>query len=101
MSLGVKQISVDEARSFLQEGKAVFLDIRDAVSYEQGHVEGAIQLNDTTIENFLKNADKTKTTIVYCYHGISSLSAAGFFQEQGFGEVFSMAGGFEGWRNHE
>jgi len=93
----VKEISVGKSQVFLRDEKAVFLDIRDPGSYERSHIPGAINLNDGNIESFLKGADKNKTTIVYCYHGISSLGAAGYFQEQGFVDVFSLVGGFEAW----
>lgn len=95
----VKQISISEARDCLTDKKAIFLDIRDPNSYERGHIQGAIHISDANIEPFLKNADKNTTTIVYCYHGISSIGAAGFFQEQGFADVFSLGGGFEAWRS--
>jgi thiosulfate sulfurtransferase len=36
--------------------------------------------------------------VVYCYHGNSSLGAAGYFLENGFKNVASMMGGFEAWR---
>lgn len=93
----IKQISVSEAKARLQEEKAVFLDIRDPNSYEQGHIPGAIPINQVNLESFLQSADKNKTTIVYCYHGISSQGAAGFFEERGFIDVFSLIGGYEAW----
>lgn len=93
----VKEISVTESLVSLKEEKAVFLDIRDSNSFDQGHIPGAINLNDGNIESFLKSADKNKTTIVYCYHGISSLGAGAYFKDQGFIDVYSLAGGFEAW----
>lgn len=94
----VKQISILAARKYLQEETAIFLDIRDPNSYEQEHIQGAIHISDANIESLLSSADKNKTTIVYCYHGISSLGAVGYFQEQGFADVASLVGGFEAWR---
>ena len=49
------------------------------------------------IDNFLTNADKTKTTIIYCYKGISSKDAAQHFSDIGFDDVFSMQGGYGEW----
>lgn len=94
---GIQQISVSEAKSHLEDGSAIFVDIRDPRSYERGHIPGAISLNDGNLEEFLGQADKGKRTIVCCYHGISSQGAAAFFQERGFGDVHSLIGGYEEW----
>lgn len=101
MTREIKQISVAEAQTRLASRSAIFLDIRDSASYESDHIEGAVHLSDANLQTFLQSADKNKPTIVYCYHGISSQGAAQFFQEQGFVDVFSMTGGFAGWRGHE
>jgi len=93
----VKQISVTEAKSHLQENSAVFVDIRDSGSYERGHIPGAVSLNDGNVESFIAGADKSKRTIICCYHGISSRGAAAYFQEQGFIDVYSLIGGYEAW----
>lgn len=95
---GIKQISVPDAKSHLDDGSAVFIDIRDPRSYESGHIPGAVQLNDSdAVEAFIGGADKAKRTIVCCYHGISSQGAAAFFQERGFTDVHSLIGGYEAW----
>jgi len=94
----IKQIAKQDAQTQLREAKAVFVDIRDPRSFEEDHVPGAIHLSDANVESFLREADKAKTTIVYCYHGISSQGAAEYLQEKGFSDVFSLIGGFEEWR---
>ena len=35
--------------------------------------------------------------IVYCHHGVRSLSGAALLQRLGHGEVFSLAGGIDAW----
>ena len=35
--------------------------------------------------------------IVSCYHGVSSRNVATFLVEQGYENVFSVIGGFDGW----
>ncbi len=94
---GIQQISVSEAKSHLEDGSAVFVDIRDPSSYQRGHIPGAIPLNDGNVEEFIGQADKGKRTIVCCYHGNSSQGAAAYFQERGFTDVHSLIGGYEAW----
>ena len=93
-----KSIDVSEARKMIAEGKVAIIDIRDPASYAEGHIENAVLVNDENLDKFLENADKNKSLICYCYHGNNSQSAARFFLQQGFREVFSLAGGFEKYK---
>ena len=93
-----KQIDVEEAGKMLQSGKAVFVDVRDAASYQAAHVPGALHLTDANVEDFVAKADKAKPVVVYCYHGNTSQGAAAYLMDQGFKEVYSVIGGFEEWR---
>jgi thiosulfate sulfurtransferase len=97
----IREINTDQARTFLESGKAVFVDVRDPASYEAAHVPGALQLNDSNVEKFVTQTDKSKPVVVYCYHGHTSQGAAAYLQEQGFKEVYSVIGGFELWRQTE
>lgn len=93
-----KEIGVQQAKEKIENGEAEVVDIRDPGSYEMAHIPGAVHLSDGVVKEFLETSDKNKPLIVYCYHGISSQGAAAYFVEQGFNEVYSMAGGFESWR---
>src|SRR5690606_30469974 len=48
--------------------------------------------------DFIAQADFDQPLIVACYHGISSQGAAAYLAHQGFSQVYSLNGGFEGWR---
>lgn len=96
-----KQIDCQQARALIEGHKAILVDIRDEASYNEAHIQGAIQLNDQTMGEFLVHADRSKPLICYCYHGFSSQSAAGFLKTQGFEEVYSLIGGFEEWRKND
>lgn len=82
----------------IDAGKVTLVDIRDELSYNNGHISGASLLDNASIQSFIESADLDQPLIVYCYHGNSSLSAAQFLVEKGFEDVFSMDGGFEMWR---
>ncbi len=94
-------IDVLQAREKLAAQQVVFLDIRDAYSREQGHIQPSIHLTDESAETFLKAADRSRAIIVYCYHGNSSQMAAQYLIDQGFSEVYSMDGGYEAWAQQE
>lgn len=94
----IPQIDIHEAKNRLDEGNAVFVDIRDPGSFEEAHISGATHLTDNTVESFVSDTAKDGTVIVYCYHGNSSLMGANYLKNAGFTDVYSMAGGFEAWR---
>ena len=92
------RISAEQVSQKLASGPATLIDIRDKTSFGTGHINAAHHIDNQGVATFLDEADKALPLIVYCYHGNSSQSAARFFAEQGFVEVYSMDGGFEAWR---
>ncbi|MHC5065616.1 MAG: thiosulfate sulfurtransferase GlpE [Planctomycetota bacterium] len=93
----IPEIDVPQAKELHAEGAATFVDIRDDSSYAAGHIPGAVTLDDSSVQAFLRDTDPDARIVVYCYHGNSSLGAAAFFLQQGFENVSSMSGGFEAW----
>ena len=96
--MDIPQIQIHEAKRKLDGKQSLFVDIRDPGSYGQAHIPGALHLHDGNIQEFLQNTGKETDIVVYCYHGNSSLGATAFLIENGFKNVASMSGGFEGWR---
>jgi len=94
----IPQIQIHQAKQKLDQKDCLFVDIRDPGSYRAAHIPGAIHLHDGNVQEFVQSTDKEKPIVVYCYHGNSSLGAAGYFIENGFKNVASMSGGFEAWR---
>ena len=90
-------VSAAAAKVLLGERTAQIIDIRDAQAFAQAHIAGALRIDNSNIDTFINAVDKTLPLIVCCYHGISSHNAAQFFAAQGFAEVYSLDGGFEGW----
>ena len=97
----LKQLTHDEAEQLIQSKKVIIADVRDRDSYEEEHITNAIHLSMPKLQEFSQTADKNQPILVYCYHGISSQSVGQHLIEQGFREVYSLVGGFEGWKkNH-
>jgi len=74
------------------------VDVRDPDSFAMDHIEQAVHLDNTSLQEFLAKADQQAPVLVYCYHGHMSQGAAAYLAEQGFTETYSMDGGFEAWR---
>lgn len=95
----VKEIDAEAAAAHLKSDSATFVDVRDPGSYASAHIPGARLINDAEVEQFVADADKARTLIVYCYHGNASMGGAAYFQDKGFADVYSLSGGFEHWRH--
>ena len=93
-----KRIPPEQALALREQG-AVVVDIRDPQAFAAGHISGATHLDNHSVAEFIRNADLDAPTLVVCYHGNSSQSAAAYLVGQGFSEVYSLDGGFELWRN--
>lgn len=91
-------ISVAEAKALIDSTAVTLLDIRDAASFEAGHINDAINVNNDNVEAVLAHADKAKPLLVCCYHGNSSKGAADYFNAAGFTDAYSIDGGYEAWK---
>lgn len=92
-----RHLSVTNASEVMAKTDTVVVDIRDVTSFNQGHITGAIRLDNESLADFLRDAEYDAPVIVCCYHGNTSQSAAQFLIEQGFDEVYSLDGGFTEW----
>ena len=95
--MAYRTISIEDARQLLTDETVTVLDIRDPVSFSDGHIENALHAETVDMDKFLAQEDKSKPLLVYCYHGISSQSAAAFLTENGFSQVYSLEGGYTAW----
>lgn len=93
-----KRIAPDLAQQ-LREGGAQLVDIRDPQSFAMGHITGSRHIDNYSVADFIREADMDAPLVVVCYHGNSSQSAAAYFVQQGFSDVYSLDGGFELWRS--
>lgn len=94
----LKHISVAETAERLNEPTMVVADIRDIDSFNAGHIPGAVHLSNANLAQFMTEQEYDAPIVVVCYHGISSQGAANYLIQQGFEDVYSMDGGFEGWK---
>lgn len=92
------EISPLEAERVVAEPDALVLDIRDAQSYREGHIDGAMLAHDALTETIIKRKEYHRPIMIYCYHGNSSKDMADFISALGFKRVYSLAGGYTAWK---
>jgi sulfur-carrier protein adenylyltransferase/sulfurtransferase len=96
----ITEVTTAEAEGRIAAG-AVLLDVREADEFEQGAVPGSVFLPRGHLESQVegKLADKTRPVVVMCAGGVRSAFAARTLQELGYGDVVSMVGGFNRWKD--
>jgi sulfur-carrier protein adenylyltransferase/sulfurtransferase len=79
----------------------VLIDVREASEWDQGHIEGAVHISKSYIEQQCEAAapDRDAEVILYCAGGVRSLFAAQTLQDMGYTNVASMSSGFQGWKS--
>ena len=96
----VREVTVDETRSKIERGQAKVIDVREESEWAAGHVQGAEYLGRGVLERDIEQRvpDKNAELILYCGGGFRSTLAADNLQKMGYTNVYSMAGGWRGWK---
>jgi rhodanese-related sulfurtransferase len=93
--------SVVAAEIITTESSEVVLDIRTPEEFNEGIIEGAINIdfyaNDFAVQ--LDTLDKDAHYVVYCRSGNRSGQASSIFEELGFTNVTEIDGGITDWSN--
>lgn len=95
---GFQRIPAKDAKALLEAGNLSIADIRDAMSYQAGHIRSARRVDNNNLNEFMDSVSKDAPVLVCCYHGNSSQGAAQFFASQGYSKVYSLDGGYELWK---
>ncbi|MCH8160215.1 MAG: rhodanese-like domain-containing protein [Proteobacteria bacterium] len=98
---GVATIDVGTARE-LREGGAKFVDVRDRLAFDAGHVPGAIHLDlhvDFTEERLSELVDRDDEVVMSCWgeNCPYAAHACAMAVIWGFTQVYYFAAGFQAW----
>jgi rhodanese-related sulfurtransferase len=95
-----REIDVESLAAKLKAGEPMMLlDVRQSWEHETAALPASllIPLNELTRRvGEVKPADGTMV-VVYCHHGVRSLSGAAVLERAGIGNVVSLAGGIDAW----
>ena len=96
----VRQITVHQLQEKLAAGEPVYLvDVRQPWEHETAALPGSLLL---PMDQLLADAATVQpppraAVVVYCHHGIRSLSGAALLERLGFADVYSLNGGIDAW----
>ncbi|HZJ78640.1 MAG TPA: FAD-dependent oxidoreductase [Clostridia bacterium] len=89
----VKQIHWHDVDSLPRDGSVTLLDVRTQIEYENGHMDGFINIPVNSLRGRINELDKTKTVYISCRIGLRAYIAARILSQNGF-DCFNIAGGF-------
>lgn len=98
----VPEVAPSQVHAWQKDGRELtIVDIREREEWVQGYVPGARHISRGYLELQIETVqpDPTAPVILYCAGGTRSLLAAHNLQEMGYSNVFSLRGGFNGWKN--
>jgi len=94
-----KDVTVDKFRELIKE-PGQLVDVRTPGEFEQGMIEGAVNI-DYMSSNFIheiEKLDKSKPVYVYCAAGGRSSKAMEEMKKLGFSKVYNLVGGYGVWK---
>jgi thiosulfate sulfurtransferase len=95
--LSYHDIHAAELGTLLGEPELLILDIRDASSFAQAHLDHAEPASEATIQRLFASRQRQRPILVYCYHGHSSRDMCDFIAGFGFQRVHNLVGGWQAW----
>jgi rhodanese-related sulfurtransferase len=95
------EITPQEVKQRLDAGeKLALIDVREPSELQQTRIAGAELIPMRTVPAELSRLEARSddgVLIVFCHHGVRSLSVVNWLREQGVSECQSMAGGIDRW----
>ena len=99
-SASYTQITQDEAMKMMQEQTdCLIVDVRRPDEFAEGHIAGAVNVPNETIEDEAPDAlpDKEQTLFIYCRSGNRSKEASQKLADMGYTNVYEF-GGINTWK---
>jgi adenylyltransferase/sulfurtransferase len=99
----VRQIQVRELAAKMAAGEPVYLlDVRQPWEHETAALPGSVLI---PLDELVARAGEVRPpegalVVVYCHHGIRSLSGAALLEQMGIANPLSLAGGIDAWSHH-
>jgi molybdopterin/thiamine biosynthesis adenylyltransferase/rhodanese-related sulfurtransferase len=96
----IQEVTTAQAADLIDRGATV-VDVREQSEWDEGHLPGAVHVPRSYLESRIEGevADRRRPVVLYCAGGVRSAFAAETLELMGYGDVTSMAGGFQAWKS--
>lgn len=94
-------VTPQQAINLINSEQGVFVDLRDAAEFKQGHIVEAIHIPSAKLAERMVELDKYKQrpVILVCKMGQQAGTAGKQLKAGGFEKVYKMTGGMMEWGN--
>ena len=91
-------INMEELKEKQEDG-AIIIDVRSIQEYNEGHIQGSINIPYYEIRKSINNIlnDKYQPIVLYCQTGYRSKQAYKYLSKLGYKNVFGLYGGLDNW----
>jgi len=95
----LKKLDKDQFTKEMKRSGSVLIDVRMPQEFEQGHIEGALNISffDPQFKYKLLELDREKSYYLYDKKESKSFRAMKFMEDNGFTKVRMLKGGWEEW----
>jgi rhodanese-related sulfurtransferase len=94
----LKDIDARTLKTWLDDEKAVLIDIREPDEYAREHIPGSRLVPLSAFDPADFSHDEGKVGVFHCASGTRTRQAAGEILATGFSEVYCLDGGLQGWK---
>jgi rhodanese-related sulfurtransferase len=97
----VRELTAEEYSAQQAERALQLVDVREDHEWQAGRIPGARHLGRGILERDIERTfpDLTTPIVLYCGGGFRSALAAESLSRMGYSNVFSLFGGFRGWKD--
>lgn len=98
----VKELTIDEVKQALDRGEVFhFIDVREESEWAKERLPKATYLGRGILERDIEATipDMNAKIVLYCGGGARSALSAENLDKMGYTQVYSMSGGFRGWKD--
>lgn len=93
-------ISPMTAVTKMNDGNTAVIDVRELDEYNKGHIEGAVNVPLSKINEQISSLDayKNNQLLIVCQEGSRSANAGKMIAKAGFKDIFVISGGMQSWQ---
>ena len=81
----------------LQRGALVLIDVRTDLEVQRGLIPGALHIPLHLLPVRMQEIEAGCPVVFYCQSGMRSAQASRFLADNGWDQVYNLAGGFGNW----
>ena len=97
----IRELGVADVKAKIDRGEEFHLvDVREESEFARDHLPGAVHMGKGVIERDIEKRipDTAAPIVLYCGGGFRSALSADNLQKMGYTNVWSMDGGWRGWK---